>query len=429
MYAPASRSASRAGGTAFPTLIGQGPRTPGGSPAAKQKLWPHADTAIELGLLALTQIPLLDVRRATAAIRDELNAAIAGVLDHGQFILGPEVRALEERIAAYCGTRFAIACASGSDALLLPLMALGVGPGDRVITAPFTFFASAGAIARLGATPVFVDIDPATFNMDPACLERSLKENSDGVKAIMPIHLFGQCAEMRAINEIAGRFGIPVIEDAAQAIGAEYEGARAGSLAWCGCFSFFPTKNLGGAGDGGMITTDDEALAEKLRMLRVHGSRTRYYHELVGINSRLDSLQAAILLVKFRYLEDWTERRRSNAAVYRERLGGDGRVGLPVERSGSRHVYNQFTVRVKDRDSVKRRLGEAGVGSEIYYPVPLHLQTCLAGLSYREGGYREGDFPVSEAAAGEVLSLPIEEGLGAAEIECVAERLQLLSVL
>jgi dTDP-4-amino-4,6-dideoxygalactose transaminase len=368
-------------------------------------------------LLALTKIPLLDVRRATAAIREELDAAIARVLDHGQFILGPEVRAFEERIAEYCGTRFAVSCASGSDALLLPLMALGVGPGDRVITTPFTFFASAGSIARLGATPVFVDIDAGTFNMDPACLKRSLEKTSAGVKAIMPIHLFGQCAEMGAINEIGARFGIPVIEDAAQAIGAEYEGARAGSLAWCGCFSFFPTKNLGGAGDGGMITTDDEALAEKLRMLRVHGSRTRYYHELVGINSRLDSLQAAILLVKFRYLDDWTERRRRNAAVYRERLGDDPRVALPLEREDSRHVYNQFTVRVQDRDSVRRRLADVGVGSEVYYPVPLHLQACFAGL-----GYREGDFPVSEAAAREVLSLPIEEGLGAAEIECVAER-------
>jgi dTDP-4-amino-4,6-dideoxygalactose transaminase len=368
-------------------------------------------------LLALTKIPLLDVRRATAAIREELDAAIAGVLDHGQFILGPEVRTLEERMAEYCGTRFAISCASGSDALLLPLMALGVGPGDRVITTPFTFFASAGSIARLGATPVFVDIDAGTFNMDPACLERSLEKSSAGVKAIMPIHLFGQCAEMGAINEIGARFGIPVIEDAAQAIGAEYEGARAGSLAWCGCFSFFPTKNLGGAGDGGIITTDDEALAEKLRMLRVHGSRTRYYHELVGINSRLDSLQAAILLVKFRYLEDWTERRRSNAALYRERLGDDSRVVLPREQKDSRHVYNQFTVRVKDRDSVKQRLGDVGVGSEVYYPVPLHLQACFSGL-----GYREGDFPVSEAAAREVLSLPVEEGLGGGEIECVAER-------
>jgi dTDP-4-amino-4,6-dideoxygalactose transaminase len=370
-----------------------------------------------LGLLALTKIPLLDVRRATAAIREELDAAVAGVLDHGQFILGPEVRTFEERMAEYCGTRFAVSCASGSDALLLPLMALGVGPGDRVITTPFTFFASAGSIARLGATPVFVDIDAGTFNMDPACLERSLKKSSAGVKAIMPIHLFGQCAEMGAINEIGARFGIPVIEDAAQAIGAEYEGARSGSLAWCGCFSFFPTKNLGGAGDGGMITTDDEVLAEKLRMLRVHGSRTRYYHELVGINSRLDSLQAAILLVKFRYLEDWTERRRSNAAVYRERLGDDPRVVLPFERENSRHVYNQFTVRVKDRDAVKRRSGEVGVGSEVYYPVPLHLQECFAGL-----GNREGDFPVSEAAAREVLSLPIEEGLGAQEIECVSQR-------
>lgn len=361
-------------------------------------------------------VSLLDIRRSTASIRGEIDAAVGRVLDHGQFILGPEVRALEERIAEYCGARFAVSCASGSDALLLPLMALGIGPGDKVVTTPFTFFATAGSIARLGAVPVFVDIDPVTFNIDPSRLAESLAANSAGVKAIMPVHLFGQCAEMGAINEIAGRYGIPVIEDAAQAIGAEYEGKRAGSLGWCGCFSFFPTKNLGALGDGGIITTNDAGLAEKLRMLRVHGSKERYYHQEVGINSRLDSLQAAILLVKLQYLDEWTGRRRANAAVYRERLAGS-EVGLPVERADMRHVYNQFTVRLRDRDGVRKRLAQSGVGSEIYYPVPLHLQECFAGL-----GYREGDLPESEAAAREVLSLPIEEGLGRKEIECVAGR-------
>ena len=361
-------------------------------------------------------ISLLDVRRSTAAIRNEIDAAVGRVLDHGQFVLGPEVRALEERIAEYCGTRFAVSCASGSDALLLPLMALGVGPGDKVVTTPFTFFATAGAIARLGAIPVFVDIDPATFNIDPAQLADSLQADATRVKAIMPVHLFGQCAEMTAINEIGARFGIPVMEDAAQAIGAEYEGRRAGSLGWCGAFSFFPTKNLGACGDGGIITTDDPALAETLRSIRVHGSKTRYYHETVGINSRLDTLQAAILLVKFQYLEQWTERRRANAAVYREHLQSEY-VTLPTERRNARHIYNQFTIRVNHRNEVKRRLADAGVGTEVYYPVPLHLQQCFAAL-----GYREGDLPHSEAAAREVLSLPVEEGLGAGDIETVAAR-------
>lgn len=362
-------------------------------------------------------IPLLDVRRQTAAIRAELDAAIAGVLDHGQFILGPEVRELEQRVAAYCGTRFAVACASGSDAVMLPLMALGIGPGDKVVTTPFTFFATAGSIARLGARPVFVDIDPATFNMNPRLLDAAIDKD---VKAILPVHLFGQCAEMLEIARIAIRHGIPVIEDAAQAIGAEYLGKRAGSLACCGAFSFFPSKNLGACGDAGIMTTDDALFAERLRMLRVHGSKTRYFHELVGMNSRLDTIQAAILLVKFGHLDGWTERRRANAAVYRERLAG-ANVVLPVEVT-DRHVYNQFTVRVKDRDEVKKRLAAAGIGSEIYYPVPLHLQECFRNL-----GYKPGDFPESERAAQEVLSLPIEEGLGAAEIASVAE--QIISVL
>lgn len=363
------------------------------------------------------KIPLLDIRRSTSAIRKELDAAIGAVLDHGRFILGPEVQELEERIAEFCGTKFAVSCASGSDALLLPLMALGVGPGDKVITTPFTFFATAGSIARLGAVPVFVDIDPVTFNIDPLCLARSMQKSVAGVKAVMPVHLFGQCADMRAIGEIAGEFGIPVIEDAAQAIGAEFSGARAGSLGWCGCFSFFPTKNLGALGDGGLVTTNDPVLAETLRTLRVHGGKARYYHETVGINSRLDSIQAALLLVKLRYLNEWTDRRRANAAVYRDRLDGEACI-LPVEAAQMRHVYNQFTIRIRNRDEVRLRLAEAGIGSEVYYPVPLHLQTCFSDLNYAAG-----DFPCSEAAAREVLSLPIEEGLNGRDVEIVSEKL------
>lgn len=373
-----------------------------------------------------SQIPLLDIRRQTATIRTEIDAAVARVLDHGQFILGPEVGQLEDKIAAYCGTRFAVACASGSDALLLPLLALGVGPGDRVIVPPFTFFASAGSVARAGATPVFVDIEPDTFNMDPKALARLLEgygpEEVRSVKAIMPVHLFGQCADMVAINELGRRFGIPVIEDAAQAIGAEQDGRRAGSLGLCGCFSFFPSKNLGGFGDGGMITTDDAALAGKLRLLRVHGSGATYYHQVTGVNSRLDTLQAAILLVKFQHLGEWTAGRRANAALYRaaltERLRG--RVQVPGENPGMLHVYNQFTVRLGNRDGVRERLAGLGVGTAVYYPLPLHLQKCFADL-----GYSEGDFPCSEAAALEVLSLPVEPGLSADDVAAVCERLAL----
>lgn len=363
---------------------------------------------------ATHNVPLLNIPRQTAAIRAELDAAIAKVLDHGQFILGPEVRALEERMAEYCGTRFAIGCASGSDALLLALMGLGIGRGSRVVTTPFTFFATAGSIHHLGAVPVFIDIDPITFNMDPAQLEEALKA---GASAVMPVHLYGQCAEIDEINAIAARHGVPVVEDAAQAIGAEYHGRRAGSLSACGCFSFFPTKNLGAFGDGGFMTTDDADLADRLRMLRVHGSRVKYHHEAVGINSRLDTLQAAILLVKMKYLDEWTDGRRANAAAYNNGLA-NSRVQTPVEADGMKHVYNQYTVRLPNRDEVRRKLADTGIGSEIYYPVPLHLQDCFRYL-----GYKPGDLPHSEAAAREVLSLPIEPGLNRADIEEVCERL------
>lgn len=361
----------------------------------------------------------MNVRRQTSAIRSELDAAIAQVLDHGMFINGPEVAQLESALAGYCGTKFAVACASGSDAILLPLMALGVGPGDRVITVPFTFFATGGCIARLGADPVFVDIDPVTFNMDPVAVARYLDslspEERSSVKAILPVHLFGQCAAMDPINEVAARYGIPVIEDAAQAIGAEYNGHRAGSLGWCGAFSFFPSKNLGGLGDGGLITTNDADLAAKLRILREHGSEARYYHRMVGMNSRLDTLQAATLLAKFRHLDAWTASRRAHAAIYLEQLKG---AVLPLQSPDCFHVYNQFTLRVENRDQLKDRLAAAGVASAIYYPVPLHLQECFAGL-----GYKPGDMPHSEAAARTVLSIPVESSLTDEEVRYAADRI------
>lgn len=369
-------------------------------------------------------IPLLDVRRQTATLRRQLDTAFARVLDHSQFIMGPEVKELEEKIAAYCGTRFAISCASGSDALLLPLAVLGAGPGDSVVTTPFTFFATGGSISRLGARPIFGEIETDTFNLDPNWLKDYLgtcsAEKLRNIKAIMPVHLFGQCADMSPINEVASSYEIPVIEDAAQAIGAEHNGRRAGSLGWCGAFSFFPSKNLGGLGDGGLIATDDPLLNEKLRIYRAHGGGEAYRHDYVGMNSRLDTLQAAALLVKLEHLETWTERRRENAATYRQSmpaLCGDS-VGLPLESPGSRHVYNQFTVRVADRNQVQKKLTAAGVGTAIYYPIPLHLQTC-----FRDLGYAPGDLPVAEAAANQVLSIPVEAGHSEADILAVSRAL------
>lgn len=366
---------------------------------------------------------LLDLVRQTAEIREELDSAIARVLDHGKFILGPEVAELEDQVASYCQAKYAVSCASGSDALLLPLMALNVGTGDRVITSPFTFFATAGSIARLGAEPVFVDIDPDTYNLSPEALAAYLASCSSAdirtIKAIIPIHLFGQCAEMAALQTIAGHFGIPVIEDAAQAIGAEFRGRKAGSMGLCGAFSFFPSKNLGGFGDGGMITTDDPVLAEKLIRLRGHGSNPKYYHSVVGMNSRLDTLQAAILLVKFRYLEKWTSARRANAEYYTEYFSRHlpGQVVVPVQRFPGRHVYNQYTIRVQARDAVRHALNDLGVATDVYYPVPLHLQACFRGL-----GYAPGDLPVSETAAREVLSIPIDPCLTPDELSSVAQR-------
>ena len=347
-------------------------------------------------------VPLLDLKAQYHVIKPEVLSAIETVCDEQGFVLGPRVVAFEEATAQYIGSRYAIGCASGSDALLLSLMAMGVKAGDEVITIPFTFFATAGAISRLGAKPVFVDIQPDTFNIDPALIEQAVTPRT---KAIIPVHLFGQCADMAAINEIAKRKKIYVIEDACQAIGAAQQGKRAGILGDTGCFSFFPSKNLGGFGDGGLITTNDKALADSMAMLRVHGSQVRYLHEAIGINSRLDALQAAVLQIKLKYLDQWNEGRRRNAERYQQLFAKTKHadcVVLPPTVLGNFHVYNQFTVRVPKRDELRAFLKEKGVGTEVYYPLPMHLQNC-----YRDLGHQKGSFPLSEQAAEEVLSIPI----------------------
>lgn len=349
-------------------------------------------------------VPLIDLTGQYRAIRHEVHEAIQRVMENQTFILGDEVSEFETDVATYCDSRDAIGCASGSDALLLSLMALEIGPGHEVITTPFTFFATAGAISRTGATPVFVDIRPDTFTIDPSAIEAAISRRT---KAIMPVHLFGQCADMEPIWRLAVHSGIAVIEDACQAIGAEYRGRRAGVLGSTGCFSFFPTKNLGGAGDGGLITTDDAELSRRIRRLRVHGDVGGYTHVEVGINSRLDALQAAILRVKLAHLDEWSHMRQNNAARYRhlfaEKKLTDA-LELPFERSGDRHVYNQFTVRVRggQRDALIKGLRDRKIGCNVYYPVPLHLQDCFQSL-----GYHSGQLPEAEAAGKQVLSLPI----------------------
>jgi dTDP-4-amino-4,6-dideoxygalactose transaminase len=367
----------------------------------------------------IRQIPLLDLKAQHALIGAEVMAEVMRVIESQQFILGPHVAELEQKIADYCGVRHAVGCASGTDALFLSLLALGIGPGDKVVTSPYTFFATAGAIVRAGATPVFVDIDLTTYNLDPSQLDATLDRHPEA-RAIIAVHLYGACADMDAINRTAHSRGIPVIEDAAQSIGAEYKGRRAGSLGKVACFSFFPSKNLGGYGDGGMLTTDDQALAGRLRMLRVHGSKAKYVHEYVGINSRLDTLQAAVLCVKLRYLDQWTERRKQNAGLYRKMLV---ELGAPVVVPGTaehttRHVYNQFVIRCPKRDELREHLKSVGIGTEIYYPIPLHLQPCFESL-----GYERGDFPASEQAAAESLALPVYPELSAADIGWICERI------
>ncbi len=362
------------------------------------------------------KVPLLDLKKQNDALRPQIDAALARVLDSNGFILGGEVAALEDELAEYCGTRFAIGCASGSDAILLALMALGVGPGDEVITTPYSFFATVSSITRLGATPVFVDIQPTTFNIDISQLESKITSRT---KAIEPVHLYGQVTDMPQMLEISGKHGIPIVEDAAQAIGAEEQGTRAGAFGALGCFSFYPSKNLGGMGDGGFVTTNDDALAAKVRALRVHGSEEKYYHKYVGLNSRLDGFQGAVLRVKLPHLDRWTELRRANAAFYLEMFRDFGiseQIIGPAESAGSRHIYNQFVIRVPNhRDELRSYLTDRGIGTDIYYPVPLHLQECFAYL-----GYSAGDMPVAEQAARETLALPVYPELSTDEREYVA---------
>lgn len=347
------------------------------------------------------KVPLLDLRAQYATIRDEVRGVVEQVLESQTFILGPEVDSLEREIAAYTGTSHAIGMSSGTDALLAALMACGVGQGDEVVTTPYSFFATAGVVARLGARAVFVDIDPATFNIDAAAAAQAVSERT---RAIIPVHLYGRMADLDPILEVAAEKNIPVIEDAAQAIGSFDEaGRKAGSVGDYGCFSFFPSKNLGAFGDGGCVTTRDADIAERLRMLRVHGSKPKYYHSIVGGNFRLDALQAAVLRVKLKYLDGWTAARRRNADTYRDLFrdaGLDGLVTLPADVPG--HIYNQFVIRAQDRDSLRAHLKEHGIGTEVYYPLPLHMQDCFASW-----GYSEGDFPEAERAAKETLALPI----------------------
>ncbi len=353
------------------------------------------------------RIPLLDLEAQHRPLRDELLGAMTRVVDSQHFIMGAEVKQLEKEIAAYTGVTHGVACASGSDALYLALLAAGVGPGDEVLTTPFSFFATAGSISRTGAVPVFVDIQPDTFNLDPELLAEAVKKHPR-VKAIIPVHLFGACADMDPILNIGANCGAMVIEDGAQSIGAEYKGRKAQSIGDIGCISFFPSKNLGGFGDGGMVLTNRQTLAEKIASLRVHGTTKKYYHPYLGTNSRLDTLQAAILLVKLPYLDSWSAGRARNAAKYRGILGVAGLpIVLPVETPyQTRHVYNQFVLRCERRDELKAYLQQHGVGTEVYYPLSLHLQPCYADL-----GYPEGSMPVSERASKEVLALPIHADL------------------
>jgi dTDP-4-amino-4,6-dideoxygalactose transaminase len=347
-------------------------------------------------------VPLLDLQGQYAPLREEILAAIARVCDSQRFIGGPEVEAFEREVAAYLGVPHAVGLTSGTDALLVALMALGIGPGDEVITPTFSFFATAGAVSRVGATPKFVDVDPLTCNVDPDAVKAAIGPKT---RAIIPVHLYGQSADMEPILDAASGAGIAVIEDAAQAIGATYRGRRAGSLGAIGCFSFFPSKNLGAFGDAGLLTTADDRLAHEVRLLRNHGAEPKYFHQRIGGNFRLDAVQAAVLRVKLPHLDGWTAMRRRNADRYDRLFAASAaapRITLPARVKDCRHIFNQYVIRVPHRDSVKARLDAAHIGSEIYYPVPFHLQECFAPL-----GYRRGEFPAAEAAAAETLALPI----------------------
>ncbi|MBV9209880.1 MAG: DegT/DnrJ/EryC1/StrS family aminotransferase [Acidobacteria bacterium] len=361
-------------------------------------------------------VPLLDLHAQYESLREEMMARVERVFESQQFVLGAEVAELEQEIARYSNARHAIGCANGSDALLLALMALGIGADDEVITTPFSFFATASAMARLGARPVFVDINPQTYNLDPQKLEAAI---TDRTRAVMPVHLYGQCAEMQEISAIAKQHNLRVVEDAAQAIGADDVAGRAGSLGDIGCFSFYPSKNLGGAGDGGIMTTNDDELAEKLKILRVHGGERRYYHRFIGINSRLDALQAAVLRVKLPRLDAWSDARAAHAATYTRLFTDAGlteEITTPFVRAGVRHIYHQYVIRAQRRDELFEHLKQHGVGTDIYYPVPLHLQECFGYL-----GYAEGDFHEAERAARETLALPVYPELTLEQQEYVVE--------
>jgi dTDP-4-amino-4,6-dideoxygalactose transaminase len=363
-------------------------------------------------------VPLLDLKAQYAPLRHDLLEAMTRVADSQRFIMGPEVEAFEREVAAVVDVEHAIGVSSGTDALIVALMALGIGPGDEVVTSPFSFFATAGSIVRVGATPVFADIDPTTFNLDIVAATRACTART---KALMPVHLFGQAADMSAVLALADEYKLGVIEDAAQAIGASDHGGLVGSIGNVGCFSFFPSKNVGAFGDAGLVTTNDAPLARKMRLLRNHGMEPKYFHAMVGGNFRLDAIQAAVLRVKLPHLASWTEGRRANAQRYRQMFataGLEGAVRLPAERPDRRHIYNQFVVRVPDRDALKAHLEREGVGTEIYYPVPFHLQACFAKL-----GYRKGDFPHAEQAAAEVLALPIYPELTTDQQQYVVDRI------
>jgi dTDP-4-amino-4,6-dideoxygalactose transaminase len=363
------------------------------------------------------QVPLLDLKAQYRTIRDEIRAAVDKILESQYFINGPEVKQLEEAIAAHSSCHRAVGVSSGTDALLASLMALDIGPGDEVITTPFTFFATVGSIWRVGAKPVFADIEPKTFNIDPSAIERAITGRT---KAIMPVHLYGQCAEMDPILELAKKHRLYVIEDAAQSIGSSYKGRKACSMGTVGCLSFFPSKNLGGLGDGGMIVTNDAELADKINMLRDHGMRPKYYYKYIGGNFRLDTLQAAALLVKLQHLDAWSEKRRWNAALYNELLSDCAEVAIPVIRTYNTSVFNQYVIRVqKGRDGLMQYLRDNGIGTDIYYPLCLHEQECFKPLNHKQG-----DFPESEKAAREVLALPIYAELTEEQIRYVAGRIK-----
>jgi dTDP-4-amino-4,6-dideoxygalactose transaminase len=389
--------------------------------AADAPGWPLRRFCIMLLKDSTMNVPLLDLKAQYAPIKDDVEAAISEVLASQQFILGPKVEECEKAVAAYSACSYGVGMSSGSDALLACLMAENIGPGDEVITTPYSFFATAGAIARLGATPIFVDIDPATYNINPSQIAAKITRKT---RAIMPVHLYGQMADMDPIMELARAHKLIVVEDAAQAIGAEYKGRRAGSIGHYGCFSFFPSKNLGAAGDGGMIVTNDAECAEKLRILRNHGSNPKYYHKVIGGNFRLDALQAAVVTVKLKHLDSWTAGRQHNAQKYNKLFAKASAsiilstIALPAI-AANRHIFNQYVIRVPQRDELQAHLQKKGIGTEVYYPVPLHLQECFAYL-----GYKAGEFPQSELAAKQTIALPIFPELTEQQLEYVVDSIR-----